>query len=76
MKSQRKPHDREYHVIAQDGRWWVENDDGASRHSSGSEHDAIRWAIEAAAGDQGRGLDVIVCVEQSDGSLRLVWPLP
>lgn len=75
-KSARKPHDREYHIVHHDRRWWVENDDGTSRHSSPSEQDALRWALDAAAHDHARGLDVIVCVEQADGSVRMAWASP
>lgn len=72
----RKDHDIAYHVVSHDGRWWVENDDGASRHSSASEHDAVAWAVAAAHHDHGRGLDAIVCVEQTDGSFKMEWQSP
>lgn len=72
----KKDHDRAYHVVAHDDCWWVENDTGESRHSSRDEHDAVRWALDAAHHDHARGLDVIVCVEQPDGSFKLAWQSP
>ena len=33
-------------------------------------------AIQAAQHDHGRGLDVIVCVEQPDGSYKTAWHSP
>jgi hypothetical protein len=37
------------------------------------EADATAWAIQAAQHDHARGLDVIVCVEQPDGSYKTAW---
>ena len=71
-----KAHDREYHVVFHDARWWVERDDGRSNHASADRMDAIHWAIRAAEQDHHDGLDVIVCVEKQDGSYRAVWSSP
>ena len=71
-----KSHHRVYHVVTHGFRWWVEDEDGASLHASVDEADATAWAIHAAQHDHGRGLDVIVCVEQPDGSYRAAWHSP
>jgi hypothetical protein len=68
-----KAQDRHYHVVFHGFRWWVERDDGAAPHSSVEEQDATSWAIQAAEHDHAEGLNAVVCVEQPDGSLRLVW---
>jgi len=73
---QKKSHDRVYHVVMHGFRWWVEDDEGASLHASVDEADATAWAIDAAQHDHGHGLDVIVCVEQPDGSYRAAWHSP
>ena len=70
---QKKSHDREYHVVMHGFRWWVEDDEGASLHASVDEADATAWAVQAAQHDHARGLDVIVCVEQPDGSYKTAW---
>ena len=71
-----KAHDREYHVIFQDARWRVERDDGHSHHASADRLDAVQWAIRAAEHDHHDGLDVIVCVEEPDGTTRIAWSSP
>ena len=71
-----KSHDREYHVVFHGARWWVERDDGHSHHASADRLDAIQWAIRAAEHDHHDGLDVIVCVEEPDGTYHAAWTSP
>ena len=57
-----------------DQQWIILSDDGSVR---GHAHDlgvATGMAIRAAMHDHGEGRDVIVCVQQKDGSVSLAWP--
>ena len=35
---------------------------------------AIDWAVAAAQRDRDKGLDVMVCVQQPDGTCKKIWP--
>ena len=67
-----KAHQRHYHVVPHEAQWWVESDDGTHLHASQDQQEAIAWAIRAAQQDQAQGFEVIVCVEQSDGSWKAI----
>lgn len=69
------PHSRTYHVEwdAAEDHWTVFSDDGLTL---GHAHDlgpATDLAIRAAMHDHGEGAEVIVCVQQKDGSSVLAW---
>jgi len=64
---------RQYHVVLHDGRWWVEDEHGAGLHAASAPQDAVVWAIRRAQQDQADDLDVMVCVEQPDGSWKVAW---
>jgi hypothetical protein len=68
-----KAHQRHYHVVLHDAGWWVESEDGAHLHASQDRQEAVTWAVRAAQQDHAQGLEVIVCVEQADGSWKAVW---
>lgn len=54
--------------------WWeVVDQEGRIIGHSHDEAPAITLAIREAQHAQGRGGDVIVCVERPDGSFRLAW---
>ena len=64
----------EYHVVPNGARWDVERDDAHTGSFSYNVHTAIGLAVSAAQRDQHNGVDVMVCVQESDGSCRKVWP--
>ena len=64
----------EYHVIPNGKRWDVERDDMFTGSFAYEVNTAIGIATAAAQRDHHNGLDVMVCVQQSDGSCRKVWP--
>jgi len=64
---------RRYHILSHASSWWVEDDAGASLFASMDQEESVRWAIRSAQHDHARGRDVIVCVEQSDGSWKTAW---
>jgi hypothetical protein len=64
----------EYHVVPNGRRWDVERDDAFIGSFSYDVHTAIGLATAAAQRDFHDGLDVMVCVQQADGTCRKVWP--
>jgi hypothetical protein len=66
----------EYHVVPEDGgrRWNVERDDAFTGQFAYEVNTAIGLATAAAQRDQHNGLEVTVCVQQSDGRCQHVWP--
>ena len=64
----------EYHVVPVGERWNVERDDCVIGSFAYNEHAAIGLAVSAAQREKHNGLDVMVCVQQPDGSCRKVWP--
>lgn len=60
------------HNQSQD-RWDVVGEDGAVIGHCQNQNDAIDLAIDKAKHLHGRGDDVVVCVEQSDGHYALAW---
>jgi hypothetical protein len=67
--------DRAYHVdhdLAQD-RWDVIDDEGRVVGHSHTSEEAVEFAIREAQHAHGRGEDVVVCVEQNDGTYKLAW---
>jgi len=64
----------EYHVVPNGQRWDVERDDMFTGSFAFDEHTAVGLATAAAQRDLHNGLGVMVCVQQSDGSCRKVWP--
>ena len=64
----------EYHVVPNGQRWDIERDDMFTGSFAFDEHTAVALATAAAQRDLHNGLDVMVCVQQSDGSCRKVWP--
>ena len=68
-------HDHEYHVVWDEVAklWNVERDGEATGLSARQQGAAVGLAIQEAQKDSGRRLDVIVCVQQDDGSFTTVW---
>jgi hypothetical protein len=64
---------RHFHVLLHRDRWWVEDEEGATVHASADPQEAVTWAIRAAQAEHARGLEVLVCVEQPDGSWMTAW---
>jgi hypothetical protein len=64
----------EYHVVPNGKRWDVERDDTFTGSFAYDVHTAVGLATAAAQRDQHNGIDVMVCVQQQDGSCRKVWP--
>jgi hypothetical protein len=63
----------QYHIVQQEARWWVENDEGICVHASPDQQEAVTWAIRAAQHDHAHGLNVIVCIEQPGGFWKTAW---
>jgi hypothetical protein len=68
-------HDHEYHVVWDEGAklWNIERDDEATGLSARQQAAAVELAIEEAQKDHGKRLDVIVCLQQDDGTFATVW---
>ena len=68
-------HDHEYHVVWDEAAklWNVERDDDATGLSARQQGAAIDLAIQEAQIDCDKRLDVIVCVQQDDGTFTTVW---
>jgi hypothetical protein len=67
--------DHAYHVDhneAQD-RWDVVDEEGGIIGHCHDQSEAIAFAIREAQEAHGRGDDIVVCVEQSDGHYELAW---
>jgi hypothetical protein len=72
--TKQKGHDREYHIVPENDGWIVEYDDTVTGLFSYSRQEAITLALPSALRDLHRGLNVIICVQERDGSCRKVWP--
>jgi hypothetical protein len=68
-------HDHEYHVVWDEAAklWNIERDDGLIGLSADQQSAAIDLAVQQAQLDHAKKLDVIVCVQQQDGTFKLVW---
>jgi hypothetical protein len=64
----------EYHVVPNGKRWDVERDDAFIGSFAYQVNNAIGLAIASAQRDHQQGLDVMVCVQEPDGSCKKVWP--
>ena len=64
----------EYHVVPNGKRWDVERDDMFTGAFAYEVNTAVGLATAAAQRDRHNGLDVMVCVQQADGTCRKVWP--
>lgn len=72
-KTRPAQNNRHYYVVPQGPDWWVEDDSGSCLHASLDKQDTVIWAVRAAQHDHARGLDVIVCVEEADGTWKTAW---
>jgi hypothetical protein len=77
-KAIKKTHDHEYHVVWNGARrsWDIHRDDGRTGAFAYDKSTAVGVAIREAQIDHGQGLDVIVCVEQKDGTFKQEWASP
>lgn len=68
-------HDHEYHVIWDEiaKLWNVERDNERIDLSARQQSAAVKLAIQEAQHDQEKRLDVIVCLQQDDGTFTTVW---
>lgn len=64
----------EYHIVPHDGGWDIERDDAFIGSVVHDVQAAIALATAAARRDQDHGLDAMVCVQETDGHCRKVWP--
>jgi hypothetical protein len=71
----KKSHDHEYHVVWNPTRrsWDVERDGGRSGQFAYDRDTAIGLAVREARNEASQGLDVVVCVQQKDGTFHLEW---
>jgi hypothetical protein len=69
-------YDRAYHIDWNTtlDRWDVIDDDGWVHGHSRDLHHGTNLAIQKAHNDHGAGRDVIVCVQQEDGTCTMTWP--
>jgi Uncharacterized protein conserved in bacteria (DUF2188) len=70
----KKGYDREYHIVPDGDGWIVERGDEVTGLFSYSRQEAITLALPSALRDIHNGLDVMVCVQERDGTCRKVWP--
>ena len=68
-------HDHEYHVVWDEAAklWNVKRDHDTTGLSARQQGAAVDLAIQEAQQDHGKRLDVIVCVQQDDGTFTTVW---
>jgi hypothetical protein len=68
-------HDHEYHVVWDEAAkvWNVVRDDDATGLTARQQSSAVDLAIHQAQLDHAKRLDVIVCVQQDDGTFTTVW---
>jgi hypothetical protein len=68
-------HDHEYHVVWDDRAklWNVERDGDSTGLSARQQGAAVDLAIQEAQQGNEKRLDVIVCVQQDDGTFTTVW---
>jgi hypothetical protein len=71
-------HDHEYHVIWDEAAklWNIMRDDDATGLFARQQGAAIDLAIHEAQQDQAKRLNVIVYVQQDDGTFTTVWAPP
>ncbi len=61
----------EFHVVPHGGRWEVVRDDAFTGRFAHEATTAIHLAIAAAQCEAG---GAIVCIQESDGTCRHIWP--
>ncbi len=68
-------HDHEYHVVWDEVAklWKVERDGEQADLSARQQSAAVDLAIQEARQDRDNKLDVIVCLQQDDGTFTTVW---
>jgi hypothetical protein len=68
-------HDHEYRVVWDEAAtcWNVERDDERTDLSARQQSAAVDLAIQEAQRDFEKRLDVIVCLQQDDGTFTTVW---
>jgi hypothetical protein len=68
-------HDHEYRVVWDEAAklWNVERDNDATGLSARQQGAAVDLAIQEAQKDHDKRLDVIVCLQQDDGTFATVW---
>jgi len=68
-------YERAYHIghNAKLDRWDVIDDDGGAHGHAHDLRHATDLAIQLAHGDHSAGHDVIICVEQEDGTYAMAW---
>jgi hypothetical protein len=64
----------EFHIVPNGDRWDVERDDTFTGAFAYQVNTAIGLAISAAHNVHDEGVDVMVCVQEPDGTCRKVWP--
>lgn len=64
----------EFHIVPNGDRWDVERDDTFTGAFAYDVNTAIGLAISAAHTVHDAGVDVMVCVQEPDGTCRKVWP--
>jgi hypothetical protein len=68
-------HDHEYHVVWDEAAklWTIDRDGDRTNLSARQQNAAVDLAIHEAQQDRDKRLDVIVCVQQDDGTFMTVW---
>jgi hypothetical protein len=68
-------HDHEYHVVWDEAAklWTIDRDGDRTDLSARQQNAAIDLAIREAQQDHEKRLDVIVCLQQDDGTFTTVW---
>lgn len=64
----------EFHVVPNGTRWDIERDAAFTGSFAHEVNTAIGLAVAAAHREHDEGVDVMVCVQEADGSCRKVWP--
>jgi len=72
--NQAHPQSVEYHIVPNGDRWDVERDDAFLATVVDSLPMAISVAVAAAHRDLQGGAQAMVCVQESNGHCRQVWP--
>jgi hypothetical protein len=67
---------REYHVSFDGLHWNVTTAEGEMSQASFDRDMAMTLAIRAAQQDHADGVEVMVCIEELDGTLCLAWASP
>jgi hypothetical protein len=68
-------HDHEYHVLWDEAAklWNIERDGDATGLSARQQGAAVDLAVQEAQQNHTKRLDVIVCLQQQDGTITTVW---